>query len=471
MPKVLIVDDDPSFCLMLKKFLEKNGYDAKEVLTAKSCLQLLITDGDFDIILIDFRLPDLNGLELLKEIKKKKPQVPVILMTSYANIRTAVKAMQMGAFEYVTKPINPDEILISIREALETGTEEVAEPAKAGKAKDTNTSKRPPLPKFQFIEGNSSEALEIKKYIDLVAPTNLSVIIHGESGTGKEYVSRMIHQHSRRSDKPFVAIDCGALSEELAASELFGHLKGSFTGAINDKIGQFQAANGGTLFLDEIGNLSYEIQVKLLRAIQEGMVRRIGSNKDDAVDVRIIAATNEDLSEAAKRGDFREDLYHRLNEFMVIVSPLRKRKDDIGLFAKHFLERSNMELEKDVKGFDFEVMQKFLGYTWPGNLREFKNVIRRAVLLTQGDLVMLESLPAEIINPPAESVASAPEQETAVPSANSGTNLKEMIERNERETIVRTLEQVKYNKSKAARLLNIDRKTLYNKLKQYGIDA
>jgi len=466
MPRILIVDDDPSFGLMVKKFLEKKGFEAEEVLTAKSCLEKLKSALVFDIALLDFRLPDMDGLALLKEIRKENIQIPIILMTSYANIRTAVKAIQMGAFEYLVKPINPDETLLLINQALEQGTSEntTPPPNKTSKSKQPlETSKG-----IQFIEGTSKESTEVMKYIDLVAPTQLSVIILGESGTGKEYVSRMIHQKSKRADKPFVAIDCGALSDELAGSELFGHLKGSFTGAVTDKKGQFQAANGGTLFLDEIGNLSYEIQVKLLRAIQEGMVRKIGSNKDEAVDVRIIAATNEDLSDAAKRGEFREDLYHRLNEFKIKVAPLRERRDDISVFSNHFLAQSNKELDKEVNGFSEEVENYFMQYSWPGNLREFKNIVRRAVLLTIDNEVQAESLPEEITNPVVE---EKPVTDSVSETMHQTSDLKEMIEKNEKETIIKILEKVKYNKSKAARLLNIDRKTLYNKLKLYGIDA
>ena len=469
MPRILIVDDDPSFGLMVKKFLEKKGFEATEVLTGKSCIEKMAEES-FDLALLDFRLPDMDGLDLLKAIRQKNIQIPVILMTSYANIRTAVKAIQMGAFEYLVKPINPDETLLLIKQALnQSKVEKKSESSDSAKESTSNAGKAKPENKntIQFIEGASAESAEIIKYIDLVAPTSLSVIILGESGTGKEYVSRLIHQKSKRSDKPFVAIDCGALSEELAGSELFGHLKGSFTGAVTDKTGQFQAANGGTLFLDEIGNLSYEVQVKLLRALQEGMVRKIGSNKDESVDVRIIAATNEDLSDAAKKGEFREDLYHRLNEFKIEVSPLRNRQEDILIFADHFLQQSNRELDKHIKGFTPEVKKYFKEYSWPGNLREFKNIVRRAVLLSTGDYISAESLPEEIINPVIEESSENTFQQTQ----SSSNNLKEMIEKNERETIVRTLEQVKYNKSKAARILNIDRKTLYNKLKQYGIDA
>ncbi len=271
-------------------------------------------------------------------------------------------------------------------------------------------------------------------------------------------MARRFHQLSERKNKPFVSIDCGALSKELAASEMFGHLKGSFTGAIQDKVGQFEAANGGTLFLDEIGNLSYEIQVQLLRALQERRIRRIGSNKDIEVDVRIIAATNEDLQEAVKKGRFREDLSHRLNEFSIKVPSLRDRGDDILMFSRYFLDLANSELNRSVKSMDDRVTKAFLRYSWPGNLREMRNVTRRAVLLSKEDIVKIESLPPELVNEPSR------------PDDQSANDLKSMAEKTERAVIIDMLQQVNYNKSKAAKLLNIDRKTLYNKMKQFNIE-
>ncbi len=317
------------------------------------------------------------------------------------------------------------------------------------------------------MAGDSAVARRIMEYIDVVAPTNLSVIIHGESGTGKEYVAKMIHQKSNRSHKPFVSIDCGALSRELAASELFGHIKGSFTGAIADKTGQFVFAEGGTLFLDEIGNLTYEIQVQLLRAIQERRIRKIGSNQDVEVDVRIIVATNEDLQDAVKKGNFREDLYHRLNEFKVIVPSLRDRGEDILIFAEHFLSLANAELNKEVEGFDVEVMQIFNRYSWPGNLRELRNVVRRAVLLTSGSHVKKETLPHEIVFEKKEEVTR--QSQPVFTQTEHPSDLKSLAEKTEKEMIINTLIKVNYNKSKAASLLKIDRKTLYNKMKLYKI--
>lgn len=455
MPKILIVDDDPAFCSLLSTFLKKNKFQTKEVHSGKECVKA-IYEETFDIVLTDFRLPDLDGIELLKNIKKKFFHMPVIIMTSYANIRTAVKAMQQGAFEYVTKPINPDEILISIKNALESEAEPEPNATKEEKPKST-------APSFTFVQGKSLGAVSVQKHIELVAPTNLSVIIQGESGTGKEYVSRLIHEKSLRKNKPFVALDCGALSDELAGSELFGHVKGAFTGAIQDKTGVFESADGGTLFLDEIGNLSYEIQVKLLRAIQESRIRKVGSTQDVQVDVRLIVATNEYLDVATRNGNFREDLYHRLNEFQIRVPALRERKEDIALFAEYFLEQSNKELGKHVSGFAHDVRIRLMEYYWPGNIRELKNVIRRSVLLATSEYITQDTLPAEIITPVTQSIFDD-QPKVANP------DLKAAQERTERALIEETLKKVRYNKSKAAKMLNIDRKTLYNKLRLYDID-
>ncbi len=458
---VLVIDDDPSFCSLIKTFLEKNNFLVDRAHTAREGLRK-VYEEQYDLALIDYRLPDLDGLELLKNIKKKYFYLPVIIMTNYANIRTAVTAMKLGAFEYVTKPVNPDEILITIGNALKAVTEdEPPERAPSRKRKGSASQN------LMFVKGQSSRSEQVQKHIDLVAPTNLSVIVEGESGTGKEYVSRMIHQKSKRHDKPFVALDCGALSDDLAGSELFGHIKGAFTGAMHDKEGQFVTANGGTLFLDEIGNLSYEIQMKLLRAIQERIVRRIGSNQDIQVDVRLIVATNENLEQAVRQGDFREDLYHRLNEFQIRVPALRERTEDIPLFVEHFLAQSNRELNKAVAGLDENVMQRLKEYHWPGNIRELKNVIRRAVLLTTSDKITLDTLPPEISTPLSSEISHEP---SAPATQSTSPDLKAIQEKTERALIEETLIKVKYNKTLAARMLNIDRKTLYNKLKRYNLD-
>ncbi|TKG96354.1 sigma-54-dependent Fis family transcriptional regulator [Puteibacter caeruleilacunae] len=443
MQRILIVDDDPTICLMLKSFLSRKGYDSDTVFSAGEAVKALDAKK-YSLILSDYRLPDFDGLELLGRIKKIDARIPVIIMTSYADIRTAVQAIKIGAFEYVAKPLNPEEILVTIKAALKR--------YQAASEKDSEKKE------LQFVDGNSVQAQHMHRYIELVAPTDMSVIIEGESGTGKEIAARKIHVKSKRSSKTFVAVDCGALSTELSGSELFGHMKGAFTGAIANKEGQFEVANGGTLFLDEIGNLSYEVQVKLLRAIQERKVRRVGGTADIDVDVRIIVATNEDLVKAVERGDFREDLYHRLNEFKIGIPSLKERQDDISLFADFFLKQSNIELSKEVQNLAPKVLKIFKDYSWPGNLREMKNVIRRAVLLAQDPVITEDCLPFEIIQEANNPVAST-------------SDLKVKREIQEKDQIIQTLEQTKGNKAKAARLLNIDRKTLYNKLKQYNIKA
>jgi two-component system response regulator HydG len=385
-------------------------------------------------------------MDLLLEIKKSRSSIPVVIMTSFSDIRTAVKAIKSGAYEYITKPVNPDELLMILQQALKK--EKAATPV--------------PQTKNQFVWGTSAVARELHEMVRLVAPTNMSVLIEGESGTGKENIARTIHQLSPRSKAPFVAVDCGALSKELAGSELFGHARGSFTGAITDKIGQFEAAHKGTIFLDEVGNLSYDVQVKLLRAIQERVVQPIGSNKEIRVDVRILTATNEDLSESVKRGEFREDLYHRLNEFKLKVPSVKERGKDLYEFLNFFREAANEELQRNVKSFDEEVLKLFENYDWPGNLREMKNVVKRAVLLSTGEKINVNALPVEMI----ENMRA---METREKTAGM-YDLKALQEVQEREMILKTLQEVRYNKSKAARILNIDRKTLYLKMDKYGIE-
>jgi len=453
MSKVLIVDDDVTFCLMLDTFLQKKGFEVQQSFSYAEAIKK-IKSYKPDIILTDLRLPDHDGLEVMHFALRESAGVPVILMTGYADIRTAVQAMKLGAFDYVAKPVNPDEIIITINRALSQSG--VPDAAVAG----LNTESF-------FVEGTSPAALKISDYVRLVAPTGMSVLIMGESGTGKEFVARKIHQLSTRSDKPFVAIDCGALPRDLAGSEFFGHLKGSFTGAFADKQGQFEAANGGTIFLDEIGNLGYDIQVQLLRAIQERKVRRIGSTSEIPIDVRIITATNDDLKKSVVTGEFREDLYHRINEFAIQVSPLRDRHDDLIIFTRHFLDLANKELSRNVEGFSSEVIDIFSRYSWPGNFRELKNIIKRAVLLSTGGIIMADTLPEELIRE--AELREEPLIKVSPAVQSTGMNLKETAHRSERELILSTLEKVRFNKSKAAILLNIDRKTLYNKMKQFGI--
>ncbi|MGE5520632.1 MAG: sigma-54-dependent transcriptional regulator, partial [Candidatus Dadabacteria bacterium] len=413
-----------------------------------------------------------------------------IIITGYSDIKIAVEVMKMGAYDYITKPLFPDEILVTIKKALETPQVQ-NEPVKVGSSTATAKTEQTSVPKEkgpaitvsgEYIFGDTPVFRQILQQIDLVAPTNYTVIIHGESGSGKEAIAQEIHKRSKRKTKPFVAIDCGALSKELAGSELFGHEKGSFTGALNQKIGSFELANTGTIFLDEVANLSYDIQVSLLRVVQERKMRRVGGVKDIELDVRIIIASNERLWDAVRRGKFREDLYHRFNEFSIDVPPLRQRPDDVMLFANHFLHQTNTELGKNVKRFSAEVENIFRNYVWYGNLRELKNVIKRATLLSDGEEIEASSLPFEISHfnklqfdqqPEPVAVTNAyvpPTPETLDvqrPGGMSETTLKGASIDAEYEMILKALKKVNFNKSKAAKLLNIDRKTLYNKMKQY----
>ncbi len=442
MASILIVEDDLTFSKLVESYLKRHGHTPYCVYDVKGALSELIKTH-FDLLLLDYRLPDGTGMDVLKYKHEHSLPTPVVIMTSFHDIRTTVKAIRSGAYDYITKPVNPEELLMVIDQAMQK-PDIVASPVQ---------------PKTDFVEGDSQLSLQIHKHIQLVAPTDMSVIIQGDSGTGKEQVARNIHRLSKRATAPFIAIDCGALSNDLAGSELFGHVKGAFTGALQDKKGQFDLASGGTLFLDEVGNLSYEIQVKLLRALQEREIQPLGSGKNIKVNVRIITATNDDLLNSVRNSNFREDLYHRLNEFKILLPSLQQRKEDLHLFISHFISQANKELGKNVKGLSTEVKNVFYKYDWPGNLRELRNIIKRAVLLTHDNEIQMAALPQEMI--------LALEN-----SDNSDTHdLKAIQADNEKDMILKTLQEVKYNKTKAAKLLNIDRKTLYYKMAKYNIDG
>jgi len=449
MATVLLIEDDLTFGRILEGFLTKNGFNVKVCHTGKDGLKNA-KEQTFNVILLDYRLPDSTGMEILEGLKEISSVTPVIIMTSFSDIRTAVTAMKAGALEYITKPINPEEMLMLLNQSLYAKQEKITKAKSAVKP-------------AEMIEGHSHASKHLYDHVRLVAPTDFTVIIEGESGTGKENVARTIHRLSKRSSQNFVAVDCGALSKDLAASELFGHVKGAFTGAMIDKRGQFEEANGGTLFLDEVGNLSYEVQIKLLRAIQERIISPVGSNKEIRVDVRIITATNDDLFEKTKTGRFREDLYHRLNEFKLEVPALRDREDDLLEFIEYFRLHAATELGRPSIPFSPQIISLFKKYDWPGNLRELKNVIKRAVLLSSGETISIDTLPVEML-------AAVNSQKNEKQAAANIYDLKALQETQERELIVKTLLEVKYNKSKAARLLNIDRKTLYLKIEKYGIE-
>jgi two-component system response regulator HydG len=485
MAKILVIDDDRDICTLINRFLTRRGYEVTEQHKGKSALSFL-KENKPDLILSDFRLEDMDGNELLPRIRALHPQMPIIVITGYSDIKTAVQIMKAGALDYIVKPLLPDEILLAIQHAL-AGPQQVEVKSTENLLSENGTSSSQyssnAISPNGYIFGDTPVFKKILQQTELVGPTNYSVIIYGESGSGKEAIANEIHRHSKRKNKPFIAIDCGALSKELAASELFGHEKGSFTGAVGQKIGSFESANGGTIFLDEIANLSYDIQVSLLRVVQERKIHRVGGVADIELDVRIIIASNENLWEQIKAGKFREDLYHRFNEFSIEVPPLRERKDDIMLFANHFLKQTNQELGKQVQGFTPEVEEIFKDYVWHGNLRELKNVIKRATLLSEGNQIEAHYLPFEISNyDKLQFDNGSSDRESGHRSELRGmnhssksnnnlfeTNLKAAALDVEYEIIVEALKKCNFNKTKAAKMLNIDRKTLYNKMMQYQL--
>jgi two-component system response regulator HydG len=481
MKKILIIDDEVNVAILLSKFLTRNGFEVSTASNGNSGMEYLKNE-EFDLVLCDFRLEDTDGREMLRKIKTQYPKIGVIIITGYSDIKMAVELIKMGAYDYISKPLYPDEILNTITKAIETRhaltedeTDEVVI-TKAGKKH---------LLSDGIVMGTSRASKELSKQIELVAPTNYSVIILGESGSGKEEVAKSIHLHSHRHNQPFIAMDCGSLTKELAASEFFGHEKGSFTGAFTTKIGHFEMANGGTLFLDEVGNLSYEIQAALLRTVQERKVKRIGSTKEIELDVRLIVATNENLVDAIQKGRFREDLYHRFNEFIIYMPPLRERGNDIMLLAEHFLQAANKELNRNVTHFSPEVIECFMNYRWQGNIRELKNIVRRAALISEGNEITIKALPLEISNyklPVLEYGQSATYNNSYQPGSFAQPiaerqevkeikhDLKNAALEAEYETILKVLREVNFNKTRAAEILKIDRKTLYNKMKAINLN-
>ncbi|MCG6187118.1 sigma-54-dependent transcriptional regulator [Maribellus maritimus] len=449
MKKVLVIDDDTFMCDLIVNHLKQNNFEAKGTYTGRNGIKL-IEKNNFDIVLCDYRLPNTDGFKILQELKSKKPLLPVIIMTAYAEVRMAVKLIKSGAYDYITKPVQPEELLRIINKALESTDE-----------RETSNSFRE-----KFITGNSKAIQGVMQHVKVVAPTDLTVLIEGETGSGKEYVAKAIHYASKRSKKPFVAVDCGAIPKDLANSELFGHIKGAFTGAINNKVGYFERAKGGTLFLDEVGNLSYENQVKLLRALQERFINKVGDNKVIKVDVRVITASNDDLLKLVDTNEFREDLYHRLNGFKIHLPPLRERGDDMLEFASFFIAQANRAFEKSVEGIDEDAKKLMFKYNWHGNIRELQNVVNRAVLLSKSNVIQADVLPDEIRF---NNLQSGGRQN----NYNGHRDVKELKEATlitEKEVITNALIESNYNKSKAAKILNIDRKTLYNKINQYDID-
>lgn len=479
MKQILIVEDDLAFGTMLQTWLKKKGFDVEKVTNVGAAARWL-TEGGADsvnLILSDLRLPDHDGLFLLTWMRKRNIAVPFIVMTHYAEVQNAVLAMKSGAADYIAKPVQPDILLQKINDALQAASAAtpVSQPVSAvsapvsavstsvsshtpvsvsstnAAASDTTANANASASVPKYLEGRSEASRQLYDYVRLVAPTPMSVLILGASGTGKEYVARRIHELSARKDKPFFALDCGAIPKDVAASEFFGHKKGAFTGADADKRGAFEVANGGTLFLDEVGNLSYDVQVQLLRALQERRIRPVGGDRELKVDIRLVCATNENLEQAVAEGRFREDLYHRINEFTIYMPQLRERGNDIFLFADLFIRQANAELQRQVDGLDAAAAELLVQHSWPGNLRELNNVMKRAVLLARGRQITAAELQQ----------AMGPVRQNAVPTLHD--------EADERQRIEEALRQTGGNKAKAARLLGIDRKTIYNKMEKWGM--
>lgn len=460
MQHILIVEDDIAFGTMLQTWLRRKGFEVEKATSVGAAVKLLAeTFGkEVDLVLSDLRLPDHDGLRLLAWMHEHNINAPFIVMTNYAEVQNAVLAMKSGAADYIAKPVQPDILLQKIKDAMEqnaqqsnattqNSTTQNAPTAHNSKFKTQSAKLTAP----RHIEGKSEASRQLYSYVELVAPTPMSVLILGASGTGKEYVAHRIHDLSARADRPFFALDCGAIPRDVAASEFFGHKKGAFTGADTDKRGAFEMANGGTLFLDEVGNLSYEVQVQLLRALQERRIRPVGGTQEIPIDIRLVCATNENLEEAVGEGRFREDLYHRINEFTIYMPKLSERGSDLFLFADLFIRHANEELNRTVEGFDSAAAELLASHSWPGNLRELNNVVKRAVLLTRGNKITTVELTQAMGQIRTDNVLQLHDEDT------------------ERQRIITALQQTNGNKAKAARLLGVDRKTIYNKIEKLGI--
>jgi DNA-binding NtrC family response regulator len=461
MKKILIVDDDKDLRFNLSCVLKEEGHEVIDVSDGKQALNALAKKAP-DLVLLDIKLPGMGGVELLQEIKGKWNNLPIIMLTANSDVKSAVKAMKLGAYDYITKPFDDEELILIIKKALHTQylCREVEHLRK----------KLGQMPAIKETMGESPQIKQVLKQVEIIAATNMTVILQGESGTGKEVIAKMIHEKSLRKDKPFIAIDCGAIPDTLVESELFGYEKGAFTGAEERKDGKFEQANGGTLFFDEITNIPNSIQMKLLRAVQERKFQHLGGKRDISVDVRIIVATNANLSDAVKTGKFRDDLFHRLNEFHIDLPPLRERKEDLPALTKYFLDEANRELDKKLEGFSGGAMRFLLDYPWPGNVRELKNVIKRAVLLADSNHITPACLSLNNGTHPAQ---FEPQPQAPMSDTKEGASLREAKEKSagqiEEKMIKEAMVKSGGNKTKAAKILKIDRTTLYSKIKEFQI--
>ncbi len=448
--RILVVDDEKSMCQFLSIMLRKEGYQITTVNSGKKAIEA-VKSTRFDVVLSDIRMSGMDGIEVLKEIKKHDPTIPVVIMTAYASQKTAIEAVNQGAFHYLIKHAKNDEIKMVVRNALDMKRVQSENAMLKKQLKKTSDLKT--------IIGKSEEMENVFKLVDKVADTDSTILIFGESGTGKELIARAIHFRSNRSNGPFVTINCGALPESLLESELFGHVKGSFTGAIKDKEGLFKVAQGGTFFLDEIGETSPTIQVKLLRVLQEREVIPVGGTNPLKVDVRLVAATNADLEKAVKQDNFRADLYYRLNVIPVQLPPLRKRRDDIPLLINHFLAKFNsVNGPEKQKGITKEAIEVLTGYDWPGNVRELENVIERAVILEDAEDITVESLP--------DKIRFREHGSQRLITDRAQVTLEEL----EREYLIKVLNDTNWQKKKASAILGINASTLYRKIQRYGLD-
>jgi two-component system response regulator AtoC len=451
--RILLIDDEENFRHMLSVILKKRGYDVEAASNGMEGLKKVDT-GSYDTVLCDIRMPQMDGLEFLKEAQKAGCESTIIMMSAYGTLDTAIEAMKLGAYDYISKPFKPDEIILTLKKAEERE-----------RLRRENLFLKKEVQKeysFENIISKNERMRQIFDTIQKVAKYKSTILIAGESGTGKELVAKAIHFNSDRSDHPFIPVNCGAIPENLLESELFGHTKGSFTNAVRTKKGLFEEADGGTMFLDEIGELPLQLQVKLLRVLQDGEIRRIGDSKAITIDVRIIAATIKDLDKEVREGKFRDDLFYRLNVLPIKIPPLRDRKEDISILVDHFIHKYSRELNKPIEGITPEALNPLLNYNWNGNVRELENVIERAIVLTESKQIQVDNLPIEIQNPREESRLSLLNDELSIKKASRYLEI---------DLIKKALNKTKGNHTHAAKLLEISHRALLYKIKEYGIEV
>ncbi len=460
-PRILVVDDEEIVGESCKRILEEEGYEVETALSGEEAFRKM-KENPYDIVLTDLKMPGIDGMEVLKTIRKDYPDTLVIMITGFATVETAVESMKLGAFDYIPKPFTPDEVSIVVKKALDQKTLLLE-----------NLYLRQELQEkygFHNIVGKSKKMQEIYRIIVKVAPTDSTVLIYGQSGTGKELIARAIHFNSPRRDKPFVPVDCAVLAENLLESELFGHVRGSFTGAVTTKPGLFEVADGGTVFLDEVGNISLGIQAKLLRVLQEKEFTPVGGTKPKKVDIRLISATNKDLEKMIKEGTFREDLYYRLNFVPIFLPPLKERQEDIPLLAVHFLKKFSEEMGKSIKGFTSEAMEKLMRYSWPGNVRELENVIGRTAVMIDEEMVRPEHLILQTQDEKVESKISIPTTSEELKEIKKHLREK-AVEEIEKAFVLRALDRNNWNVTRAAEEVGMLRPNFQALMRKYNLRA